>query len=337
MTTLGNMSRHIGPFIKKTEFSFKRLVSSISEESKRQNDLFITEQKRQKELVGRIEKIEISYEGAPENVTLVMNKNLSTPYDCAKHLGDNVRNKVVVALLNHETLWHMHKPLPGPCKLELLHYHLPNPASVNKTFWRSCNFILGAVISNAFKDDVSLYLHSFPSPNVKSGSFVYDVQLTLDNWIPTTSELKVLSIEMIKFCQQEHPIHCLDVDKDLALDIFRSNPHKTKQIPDIAAHNSDKVTLFKAGTHVDISRGPMIPNTSHMGRVSIANVIKLDTDIPGGPIYRFQGVALPKVITLNHFAYSLLEDRARTLNSGRIPGTQGIDNEDNSFIARVTS
>lgn len=120
---------------------------------------------------------------------------------------------------------------------------------------------------------------------------------------------------MIKFCQQGHPIKCLDIDKDLALEIFRNNPHKTKQIPDIAAHNGDKITIFKAGTHIDISRGPMIPNTNHMGRVTVANVIKLDTDIPGGPIYRFQGVALPKVITLNHFAYSLLEDRARTLVS----------------------
>lgn len=59
-------------------------INTVSEESKRQNDLFVTEQKRQKELVGRVEKIEVSYEGTPENATLVMNKNLSTPYDCAK-------------------------------------------------------------------------------------------------------------------------------------------------------------------------------------------------------------------------------------------------------------
>lgn len=144
---------------------------------------------------------------------------------------------------------------------------------------------------------------------------MYDVQLSLDDWKPTPSELKVLSIEMIKFCQQEYSIHCLDVDKDLALDIFKNNPHKTKQIPDIAAHNNDKVTIFKAGMHVDISRGPMIPNTNHMGRVTVTNIIKLDSDIPGGPIYRFQGVALPRAITLNHFAYSLLEDRAKTLVS----------------------
>ncbi|CAH1993403.1 unnamed protein product [Acanthoscelides obtectus] len=293
-----------------------RCLSALAEDSKRQNDIFDAEQKRQKEAVGRIEKIEVQYEGIPANETLIMNRFLSTPYDCAKHLGDKVKDKSVVALLNGDTLWHMHRPLPTSCKLELLHYHMPNPSAVNKTFWRSCSFLLGAVILDAFKDDVDVQLHSFPSPNVKSGSFVYDVQLSLDDWKPTVPELKVLSINMIKFCQKEHHLECLDVSKDIALEIFKNNPHKTQQIPDIAEHNGDKITLYKAGPHIDISKGPMIPNTRHMGRITVSNVIKLDTDIPGGPIYRFQGVALPAAITLNHFAYSILEERARNLAQG---------------------
>ncbi|KAJ8963342.1 hypothetical protein NQ318_018814 [Aromia moschata] len=311
MCTLSIISKQIkGSLFKKTRIStLQRCITGVSEESKRQNDLFVAEQKRQKELIGRIEKIDVSYDGPPENAKLVMNKNLSTPYDCAKHLGSTVLNKAVVALLNRETLWHMHRPLPDSCTLELLHYHLPNPASVNKTFWRSCGFILGAVISDAFKDTVRLNLHSFPSPNVKTGSFVYDVQLSLDDWRPTKQELKVLSIEMIKFCQQNHPIECLNVEKDIALDIFKSNRTKLSKYPTLQ--------LITVGTHVDISRGPMIPNTSHLGRTTVTNVIKLDTDIPGDPIY------------------SLLEDRARTLNSGRIPGSQGTETEDHTFASRV--
>lgn len=149
--------------------------------------------------------------------------------------------------------------------------------------------------------------------SVKSGSFVYDVQLPLDNWKPTTAELKVLSLEMIKFCQKESIIECLTVSKELAFDIFKSNPHKTEQIPNIAEHNDNKITLYKVDNHIDISKGPMIPNTGHLGRITISNVIKVNNDFPGGPIYRFQGVALPKPIVLNHFAYSLIEERAKTL------------------------
>lgn len=120
---------------------------------------------------------------------------------------------------------------------------------------------------------------------------------------------------MIKFCQRNYNIECLDVSPDFAREMFKYNPHKTKQIPDISANNSGKVTLFKVDKHVDISKGPMISNTNQIGRFTVANVIKLNTDIPGEPIYRFQGVALPNCIILNHFAYGLLEERAKKLVS----------------------
>lgn len=148
---------------------------------------------------------------------------------------------------------------------------------------------------------------------VKSGSFIYDVQLSLDNWVPKENELKVLSIDTIKFCQGQHAIESLDVDPEFALLMFKNNVHKTEQIPDIAANNNGKVTLFKVDKHVDISKGPMLPNTKQIGRFTVTNVIKLNTDIKGDPIYRFQGVSLPSSIIVNHFAYGIMEERARKL------------------------
>lgn len=72
-----------------------------------------------------------------------------------------------VALLNSDTLWHMHRPLPDSCTLNFLHYTMQQPAAVNKVFWRSCSFLLGAMASTAFKNKVTVHLHSFPSPNGK--------------------------------------------------------------------------------------------------------------------------------------------------------------------------
>lgn len=42
------------------------------------------EKKRQYDKVGRIEKIEVQYKGLPNECTLIMNKDISTPYDCAR-------------------------------------------------------------------------------------------------------------------------------------------------------------------------------------------------------------------------------------------------------------
>lgn len=46
--------------------------------------MFLLEQKRQKEQVGRIEKMEIEVCGFNDAPSLIMNRNISTPYDCAK-------------------------------------------------------------------------------------------------------------------------------------------------------------------------------------------------------------------------------------------------------------
>lgn len=80
-------------------------------------------------------------------------------------LGETIVNRSVVALLNGTTLWHMHKPLPDSCNLELLHLQVQQPGLVNKTYWRTCSFLLGAIASSSFKDNVKINLHSFPSPN----------------------------------------------------------------------------------------------------------------------------------------------------------------------------
>lgn len=50
----------------------------------KRNRLFSMEKKRQIDSVGRIEKIEVRYLGVPKDMTLFMNKDISTPFDCAK-------------------------------------------------------------------------------------------------------------------------------------------------------------------------------------------------------------------------------------------------------------
>lgn len=64
---------------------------SYEEITQKRNQLFDNEMKRQTESIGRIEKIEVRYLGLPENETLIMNKNISTPYNCAQRkLNSNV-------------------------------------------------------------------------------------------------------------------------------------------------------------------------------------------------------------------------------------------------------
>lgn len=52
--------------------------------AKKRSDLFSKEKQRQLDLIPRIEKIEVLYRGVPEDVTLYLNKNLSTPFNIAQ-------------------------------------------------------------------------------------------------------------------------------------------------------------------------------------------------------------------------------------------------------------
>ena len=284
---------------------------SNAEAKERRNLLFEEEKQKQISALGRIEKIEVKYQSPVDEVTLVMNKYLSTPADCAKHIKEGVTKVSALALVD-EAPWDMHKPLTSNCTLRLLNLLSPMNNIVNTAFWRTCSLLLGVVIDSAFKSEIKVHLHSFPVPNIKSGSFVYDAYIDLPDWKPTDTEMRAMSAQFVKLCNQELPIERLQTIESVALDMFQDNPFKSQQIPDIAKANDEKITLYRVGDHIDISKGPMVGNTLLVGRCTIASVHKL---AEGENLYRFQGIALPKGILINHFAYSILEKRAKKLNN----------------------
>lgn len=76
-----------------------------------------------------------------------------------------------LALVDKEEPWDMHRPLERDCNVNILTFSDPLFQKIlNRVFWRSCSFLLGAVIQDAFRSDLPVYLHSFPSPR---GQFVY--------------------------------------------------------------------------------------------------------------------------------------------------------------------
>lgn len=105
--------------------------------------------------------------------------------------------------------------------------------------------MLGAVLQGCFKDEAHLQLHSFPSPSVKTGSFVHDIFINEPSWSPNRNELRTISAEMIKLAAKNLKIERLDVSFDLALEMFKENPYKKEQLPFIkGSTSSGKFFLF---------------------------------------------------------------------------------------------
>lgn len=314
-----------------------RSLSTVSRTAiqEKRAKLFSEERKRQTDNVGRIESINVLYKSSSEDVQLSMKKHLSTPLDCARHIKEGLTKLTAVALVNNQ-VWDVHTPLTSDCELRLITLLNPEVPAANMAFWRTCSFILGATVESSFKDDVQVFPHSFPYPQINSGSFVHDIFLNVSKWEPTPAEMRALSAEFIKLVRKEFEFERLDVSEEFACRLFEDNPLKLEQIPSVAKDNNGIVTLYKIGNYIDISKGPLIANTHAIGRVTVAAMHKSPIEsVPN--LYRFQGVALPKGIMLNHFTYSLLEARAKNFNDTVWIPHSVVESTDNGRIESVAA
>ncbi|VDD92683.1 unnamed protein product [Enterobius vermicularis] len=99
-------------------------------------------------------------EASGKETQLLMNDRLSTYYDCLKHISTHIaRGTALVAV---ETNSHMeycsvHSPINGCVKIYPLSLTSPKEAEeVNKAYWRSCAFLLGALIEISFRSRTHL-------------------------------------------------------------------------------------------------------------------------------------------------------------------------------------
>lgn len=326
------------------------LLPNLKPQDLEANHLFQQELDRQRGNIARVNKIRVLIDSIPGKGTeLSMNQNISTPFECALHIHDLLTTRSVVAELvpldtnssvainssenglvgqrsdqnntanQQYAYWDMHRPIEDSCRLRFRHFTDNHLTEINKIYWRSCSFVLGMAIRMAFKDDVKVLLHSWPKPNPKSGSFVYDVALSLsEKWQPDEKELRAFTKVMWAIKNASLPFERLQVTKDLARDFFAGNPLKLSQIDSIVSNSSlGKVTVYRCGGLLDMSIGPMISNTSQIGRITLAAVHPFDTNSKeyDGIFYRFQGVSLPQQLPVSSYVYqNILINQAKKLN-----------------------
>ncbi|XP_043854801.1 39S ribosomal protein L39, mitochondrial isoform X2 [Dromiciops gliroides] len=264
-----------------------------TEATKMRNELFEREKKRQLSLNPRTEKIEVKHVGKSDpGAIFLMNKNLSTPYNCAMHLSEWYCRKSILALVDGQP-WDMNKPLTKSCEIKFLTFKDEDPEEVNKAYWRSCAMIMGCVIERAFKDEYTVTLVRVPEIPVIAGAFCYDVILDkrLDEWIPTPENLHSFTKDAHALISRDLPFETLDVEAKLALEIFQHN---------------------KFGDFVDVSEGPLISRTSICFQYEVSAVHNLQ-NVQLDHLRRFQGLSLPVHLRAHHSIWHKLLERSRKI------------------------
>ncbi|XP_041470816.1 39S ribosomal protein L39, mitochondrial-like [Lytechinus variegatus] len=290
--------------------STKEKILTTAAVSQKQNELFDQEKRRQLDMVKRIEKITVHHVGQSHNCKLAMNKNLSTPYHVAMHFNETYTKRSAIALVNGKP-WHMLQPLTEDCELRLVNMKDDDPKEANEAFWRSCSFMAGAILLNAFKTDVYIQPVRAADIPVSQGCFAYDVNLPFP-WDPSQEELTSLSRLAYELAEKKEPFERLEVRPSIAMDIFQDNEYKVAELNSMTA---DRIVLFRLGQFIDVSPGPLVTNSGFMvpHRYSFTCVHHIEDHLkPGNKLTRFQGVALPSDFPCHYHTWNLIQGRAET-------------------------
>ncbi|XP_062906359.1 39S ribosomal protein L39, mitochondrial [Mobula hypostoma] len=288
---------------------------SNAELLQKRSKLFDQEKARQQTLLPRIEKIEVKHVGRPEpGAVFIMNKGLSTPYNCAMHISNWCVKRSILALVDGE-VWDMYRPLEKSCDIQFLTFTDENPEAVNQAYWRSCAMMMGYVLETAFKDEYAVELIRAPEIPVIAGAFCYDVILDsrLDDWTPSQENLQSLTQEAHRLIHKNLPFELLEVPPKVAREIFEDNKHKLAVIEERASRHPRKlVKLYRCGDFVDVSDGPHISRTGICSQYEITAAHNLDTS-QSGLERRFQGLSLPLHLKTFYSVWGRLRQRSQKL------------------------
>ncbi|KAM6893873.1 large ribosomal subunit protein mL39 [Xenentodon cancila] len=308
---------------------FKRRFASAAEAPRllpaelrsQRNAVFSREQARQRALYPRVEKIEVSMQGPGlDGTLLVMNRGMSTPLSCARHLTEHHVSDSAMALVDGEP-WPLHQPLTRSCSLTLLTFKDTDPTLVNQAYWRSCAALLGQVLETAFKDDYTVELLHTPEVPVTSGAFCCDVVLDpqLDSWTPSEESLRSLTRGALQLIHQDLAWEPLEVTPSVALEVFSHSRCKKEEVEQKASQSPNgTVMLYRCGDHVLLSGGPLVARTGLCSQYEVTTLHSLGQG-SWGHHRRAQGLSLPLQLQAHHTVWRKLRERAQNRVDVSVP------------------
>ena len=212
---------------------------------------------------------------------------------------------------SHAVLWDMHRPLEGPCSLELLSF---DSAEGKDTFWHSSAHILGNALEHEFGCHLTI------GPPLERG-FYYDGYFGSEKRGFLPEDFERTEAKAKEIVKAAHPFERLEVTKEEALELFQHNPFKLQLISTKVPEGS-VTSVYRCGSLIDLCRGPHLPSTAMVKAFSVDNksstttwLGKQDTDM----LIRVYAISFPNDKQLKEYKTMLEEARKR---DHRVIGTQ---------------
>ncbi|PIA19337.1 putative threonyl-tRNA synthetase 1, cytoplasmic [Coemansia reversa NRRL 1564] len=191
--------------------------------------------------------------------------NASRPLDLARTYDQKNSKKYIAALLNNTTVWDMQRPLPSNTRsLGFLQFDNDNKATKD-VLWHSSAHVMGAALEKIYGDDILLC----DGPPLTEGGFFYEF-LLLDSVRHATLN-RLDRDTLFTIAQEKHTFERMEVDYDLAYELFLDNPFKlhfldrVRRLPQYSNGSESLVfSVYRCGNFIDLCRGPHVVHTAQM-------------------------------------------------------------------------
>uniref|UniRef100_A0A1I7X0U7 39S ribosomal protein L39, mitochondrial n=1 Tax=Heterorhabditis bacteriophora TaxID=37862 RepID=A0A1I7X0U7_HETBA len=187
-----------------------------------------------------IQKIVISVPEKDEpSKNYLMNRNISTPHHCAKHINRSVASNSALSFISNvdnTTIYHsMNEPLEADCTLEFLDFNNEKHAKeVNTAYWRSCAVVLAYTLSQGLREPIKIKRYH---DEVKKSYFAVDIN------------------------QLESQLSTVKTSNSSPLPLFYLKLYFS-------------VCICRLGSFVTTVSGPVIASTNQIGRFTIVKVLE---------------------------------------------------------------
>ncbi|XP_039498343.1 threonine--tRNA ligase 1, cytoplasmic isoform X1 [Drosophila santomea] len=180
----------------------------------------------------------------------------TTPYEVARGISQGLADNTVISKVNGE-VWDLDRVLEGNCTLQLLKFDDPEAQAV---FWHSSAHIMGEAMERIYGG------HLCYGPPIDNG-FYYDMHL--DGEGISTNDYGAMEGLVKQIVKEKQNFERLEMKKSDLLEMFKYNEFKVRILNEKVT--TDRTTVYKCGSLIDLCRGPHV---RHTGKVKALKITK---------------------------------------------------------------
>ncbi|OGU77846.1 MAG: threonine--tRNA ligase [Ignavibacteria bacterium RBG_16_34_14] len=244
-----------------------------------------------------MEKIIITF---PDGSSKEFEKGISG-FQIAQSISQRLAEEALAVEINGEVK-DLNRPIYQNCSIRILTF---NDDEGKEVYWHSTSHLMAHAVQ-----DLHPEAKFGVGPAIQDG-FYYDIDI---NSSLTEEDLKEIEKRMVEISREDSPFIREELSKNSAVDFFKKKSDNYKlEILSGIDENSEKISIYKEGSFIDLCTGPHLPSTAKIKNIKLLTVSGSywRGDEKNKQMQRIYGISFPKKKMLDEYLQKLEEAKKR--------------------------